>query len=168
LHQGTFGALFQQIKDGKGRTKKGDKASKKRRSVDGLLMNDMEHGIETYSEGRFRRDVCSEFADAPDLCLSAGLPKFVKSQVFFKRDFYMMIGGFIPITLGFEIGGEFTVEVLLNFCLLTLKVTVTPIPGVVATFDVYAAVGVCFVMCGGLKISGRVADLSFPLPITVG
>ncbi len=165
--QGTFGALFQSLKDGKGREKKGTKATppKSRRDTHLAALGLVDEDMSTH---RFRRDVCSEFADAPDFCMSAGLPAFSKSIVFFKRDFFMVIGGFIPITLGFKIGGEFNVLIKLDFCLLTLKVTVTPIPGAVATFDVYAAVGTCFFLCGGLKITGKVADLKFPLPITVG
>lgn len=139
---------------------------KTRRSLDSALL-DLDPSYKD-ANSRFRRDVCSEFADAPDLCMSAGLPAFSKSVTFFSADFFMVIGGFIPITLGFKIGGEFAVTILLNFCLLSLKVTVTPVPSAVATFDVYAAVGSCIVLCGGLKISGRVADLKFPLPITVG
>ena len=117
---------------------------------------------------RYRRDVCDEFANVPDFCLSAGLPPFTKSITFFQRDFFLLVGGMVPITIGFSIGGEFSVTVTLNFCLLTLKVTVTPTPGAVATFDVYAAVGSCYVLCGGLKINGKIADLTFPLPITIG
>ncbi len=157
IKQGTFGALFKKISDGKGRTKKADPAKppKKRRSSDMPLQIS-------------RRDVCSEFADVPDLCLSAGLPPFTRSVTFLKREYYLMVGGVILITLGFEIGGEFSVTLTLNFCLLTLKVTVTPTPRAVAKFDVYAGLGSCFVLCGGLKITGKVADISFPLPIIVG
>ena len=116
--KGTFGALFQSKSDGEGRTKKGGKATppprKARRDLEGL-------GPEPVPL-RVRRDVCSEFADAPDFCMSAGLPAFSKSVTFFKRDFFMVVGGFVPITLGFSIGGEFSVMIQLDFCLLTLKV----------------------------------------------
>jgi hypothetical protein len=206
--QGTFGALFSKSTDGPDREKKGAKATPPRARRDvalALQMADPDVGL-----SRMRRDVCSEFADAPDLCMSAGLPAFSKQITFFKKDFTMVVGGVIPVSLGFEVGGEFAVMILLNFCLLTLKVcvcvyvcvsfffvshhllsvtcpfssarqsttfsllmparqvTVTPVPSAVALFDVYAAIGKCIVVCGGLKISGKAADLKFPLPVTIG
>ena len=161
IKQGTFGALFSKKEDDADRTKKGADAQpparKKRRGESTELV-----------EARERRiDVCSEFANAPDLCMTAGLPPFVKTVTFFKKGFNIFLGGFIPIELGVEIGGEFRVVVTVTFCLLSLKVTVTPTPSAVATVGVYAAIGVCFILCGGLKIEGRVADISFPMPITV-
>jgi len=120
--QGTFGALFQSLSGGAGREKKGGKATpparKARRDLEGI--EDLEPEPVPL---RMRRDICSEFADAPDFCMSTGLPAFSKSIIFFKRDFFMVIGGFIPITLGFSIGGEFNVMIQLDFCLLTLKVS---------------------------------------------
>ena len=121
IMQGTFGALFESLSGGAGREKKGAKATppprKARRDLEGIESLEPEPVAL-----RMRRDICSEFADAPDFCMSTGLPAFSKSIIFFKRDFFLLIGGFIPITLGFSIGGEFNVMIQLDFCLLTLKV----------------------------------------------
>ena len=155
------------IANGVGRLKRRAKASSKRRrslsDTSGLTPMENDNTIH-----RFRRtDVCDEFANPPDLCMSAGLPPFSRTLMLFQAQYDWFVGCIIPVTVGIAILGEFSVSVSLSFCLLTLKVGVTPIPGVVADVGGYAAIGPCFVLCGGLMISGSVADLQFPLPISV-
>lgn len=123
---------------------------------------------ESTEVSRSRRDICEEFADAPDLCISAMLPPFSKSVIFFSFSQTFLIGGMLPIEFGIKIGGEFSVSIEIGFCLLSLKVTVTPIPGASAPFEIYAAVGSCWVLCGGIKLQGILADVKFPVPAFIG
>ena len=113
------------------------------------------------------RDLCrSDFPDAPDFCIAGEMPAYSKNLIIFDLQVTIVVI-IIPINFFVRVGGGVYLKFELKFCLISMKVVATAIPGMGAVVEAGASVGVCCCLCAEIKLRGIIMEARLHVPASV-